>query len=302
MTESYLKSKNPLIVVLGHTAGGKTAFAAALARKVGGEIISADSRQVYRGMDIGTGKDYDDYLVDNERIPAHLIDIVDPGYEYSVFEFQKDFLTAFNDIRQRNRIPFLCGGTGLYLQAVLKEYELISVPPNETLRNDLSLKTIPELTDMLASFRPLHNTTDIENRKRLIRAIEIEMFKKDNPSLSIDFPEFTPVVLGIHYEREERRRRITERLKARLEGGMIQEAENLLASGITPAQLEFYGLEYKYLSWYITGKISYDEMFEGLNTAIHQFAKRQMTWFRKMEREGIRIHWIEGEKSMEEKV
>ena len=296
-------SKSPaLIVVLGHTAAGKTAFAATLAKKAGGEIISADSRQVYRGMDIGTGKDYNDYIVDGQRIKFHLIDIVDAGYEYSVFEFQKDFINTFHDISARNKIPFLCGGTGLYLQAVLKGYEMTGVPINEKLRNELSLKSDEKLIELLLTYRNLHNTTDSIIRSRLIRAIEIEEYKKNNPSQIIHFPEFTPVILGIKYSREERRRRITERLKFRLENGMIDEAEKLIASGITPEILEFYGLEYKYLSWYLKGKISYNEMFESLNTAIHQFAKRQMTWFRKMEREGLKIQWIEGEKSMEKKL
>ena len=302
MIKSELPKKQRLIVVLGHTAGGKTAYAAKLAMKTGGEIISADSRQVYRGMDIGTGKDYDDYIVDGTKINAHLIDIVDAGYEYNVFEFQQDFINAYNAVRKRNNVPFLCGGTGLYIEAVLKGYNMISVPINENLREELAAKSTAELTEILTSMRNLHNTTDTTSRKRLIRAIEIEESKKNNPPAGLNFPEFSSIILGIKYERDERRKRITDRLRLRLENGMIEEAEALISSGISPEKLEFYGLEYKYLAHYLTGKINYDEMFNGLNTAIHQFAKRQMTWFRKMEREGMKIHWIEGEKGMEEKV
>ena len=296
------QDKPLLIVVLGHTAAGKTSFAAELARRTDGEIISADSRQVYRGMDIGTGKDYEDYMVDGQKIKAHLIDIVDPGYEYNVFEFQKDFILAWHDIRSRNKQVILCGGTGLYLEAVLKKYSLINVPLNESLRNELSGKSTSELTAILASFRNLHNTTDTINKKRMLRAIEIEVYKKDNPLPVDDFPDFRYVIFGIKYSRDERRERITRRLQERLKKGMIEEAEKLLKSGIPSETLILYGLEYKYLTLYITGKINYNEMFEGLNTAIHQFAKRQMTWFRKMERDGVKIHWIEGEMEMVEKL
>ena len=294
--------KTRLITILGHTAGGKTAFAARLAKKTGGEIISADSRQVYRGMDIGTGKDYSDYIVNGEKIKVHLLDIVDPGYEYNVHQFQRDFLKAFNSIVENGKIPVLCGGTGLYLEAILKKYELISAPADYVKRKELEGKSMEELAGILLSYRNLHNTTDTLNRKRLIRAIEIEEYKKINPAGTTDLPDFSSIIIGIRFERDERRRRITERLRSRLENGMIEEVNKLLLSGITPLQLEYYGLEYKYLSWYLTEKISYDEMFKGLNTAIHQFAKRQMTWFRKMERDGIQIHWIDGDLSMDEKI
>jgi tRNA dimethylallyltransferase len=219
-----------------------------------------------------------------------------------VFEFQKDFIRAWHDIRSRNKQVILCGGTGLYIEAVLKKYSLINVPLNEKIRNELSGKSITELTDILASFRNLHNTTDTVNRKRLLRAIEIEVYKRDNPAPEDDIPDFRYVVFGIKYSRDERRERITRRLQERLKTGMIEEAEKLLHSGTSTETLILYGLEYKYLAWYITGRISYAEMFEGLNTAIHQFAKRQMTWFRKMERDGIKIHWIAGEMEMEEKL
>jgi tRNA dimethylallyltransferase len=296
------KQKPVLVVVLGHTAGGKTAFAARLAHHIGGEIISADSRQVYRGMDIGTGKDYSDYIVEGERINAHLIDIVDAGYEYSLFEFQKDFIKSFQYIVSHDKMPFLCGGTGLYIQSVLQNYELVPVPSNTALRAKLSGKSNEELTVLLSSYRNLHNTTDITQRDRLIRAIEISEYRKENPQEGSHFPEFTPIVFGINYTREERRKRITARLKIRLESGMIEEAQQLMASGLSAEDLVFYGLEYKFLAWYLSGNITYNELFDGLNTAIHQFAKRQMTWFRKMEKEGVKIHWIDGSTSMDNKI
>ncbi len=295
-------NRDKLVTVLGHTAAGKTAFAARLASKTGGEIISADSRQVYRGMDIGTGKDYSDYHVDGEQINVYLIDIADPGDEYNVHEFQKDFLKAYKIILSKGNIPVLCGGSGMYLEAVLKKYELINVPFNYKIRKDLAKNSMEELARILLTYRYLHNTTDIVSRKRLIRAIEIEAYKKSHPDTVTDFPDFNPIIFGIRFEREERRRRITERLISRLKNGMTEEVEKLLQSGITPAQLEYYGLEYKYLSWYLTGKINYDDMFNKLNTSIHQFAKRQMTWFRRMERDGVKIHWIRGEFSMDEKI
>lgn len=291
-----------LIVVLGHTAAGKTSFAATLAKKLNGEIISADSRQVYKYMNIGTGKDYEDYLIDGEKIKVYLIDLVNPGYEYNVYEYQNDFISAWNEIQSKGKQAILCGGSGLYLDAVIKRYKLISVPVNEGLRKDLSGKSIPELTNILSSLKSLHNVTDTENKKRLLRAIEIEKYIKENPDINTSFPDLRPIVLGIKYSREKRRERITIRLKDRLQKGMIEEVRKLINSGISPDTLVSYGLEYKYLAWYITGKISYEKMFEGLNTAIHQFAKRQMTWFRKMEREGIIIHWMDGEMDLEEKI
>ncbi len=291
-----------LITVLGHTAAGKTSFAARLASCVDGEIISADSRQVYRGMDLGTGKDYGDYIVDGKTVPCHLIDIADPGGEYNVYEFQKDFITAFHDIDSRGKMPVLCGGTGLYLQAAMQGYRLTSVPVNQELRRQMENMTMAELEAWLSSLKKLHNTTDTVNRKRITRAIEIEIYEQEHRFTGPLFPDLRPLIIGIRFDRELRRERITMRLRQRLDAGMAGEVEKLIASGIAPEKLEYYGLEYKFLTWYVTGKISYDEMFAGLNTAIHRFAKRQMTWFRKMEREGIRIHWLDGQLPMEEKI
>jgi tRNA dimethylallyltransferase len=291
-----------LICILGPTASGKTAFAANLAARLGGEIISADSRQVYRNMDIGTGKDLGDYMINGIQIPFHLVDIVNAGSEYNVFQFQKDFLAAFNNIRERGKLPILCGGTGMYIEAVLKAYKLINVPVNEILRKELEPASLEELESRLKLFKQLHNTTDITIRERLIRAIEIEEYYLDHPDEDESFIGLSPVIFGIMVDRESRRKRITERLKYRLQHGMIEEVQNLLDSGITPEKLIFYGLEYKYLTWYLTGKLSYDEMVLQLNTAIHQFAKRQMTWFRKMERDGFKIHWIDGSLDLEEKL
>ena len=294
--------KTNLICVLGHTAGGKTAFAAHLAHKLKAEIISADSRQVYRHMNIGTGKDLEDYVVNGETIPHHLIDIVDPGYEYNVYEYQKDFLRVFHDIRNRERIPVLCGGTGMYIEAVLKAYKLMNVHPDENLRESLKTKDHEDLIKILKSFKPLHNITDTENRKRLIRAIEIEEYYEKNPDLHLRYPEINSVILGIKYDRNSRRKRITERLHRRLEEGMIEEVEGLLNRGISEEKLIYYGLEYKFITLYIKGELSYDEMVAKLNTAIHQFAKRQMTWFRGMERKGFKIYWLDGHMPMREKI
>lgn len=295
-------NKNNIICILGHTAGGKTAFAAHLASRMQTEIISADSRQVYRYMNIGTGKDLEDYIVNGEIIPHHLIDIADPGYEYNVYEYQQDFLRAYREISDQNKIPILCGGTGMYIEAVLKGYKLINVPPNQELRKELASQPDDFLIEKLKSFRNLHNITDIENRKRLLRAIEIEEYYSRNPQLKTAYPDLSPIILGIKYDRESRRRRITERLTKRLDEGMIEEVRSLLDSGVPSGKLVYYGLEYKYITWYIENKLSYHEMFKKLNTAIHQFAKRQMTWFRGMERRGFKIHWMDGHMSMEEKV
>jgi tRNA dimethylallyltransferase len=294
--------KSNLIVVTGPTATGKTTFAANLALHLDGEIISADSRQVYRGMDKATGKDFSDYMVNGKQIPYHLVDIVDPGYEYNVFEFQRDFIAAFNSISARGKLPVLCGGTGLYIESVLKGYRLIDVPENINLKVSLENKPDEELIAKLKSFKTPHNLTDITDRKRLIRAIEIQQYYADHPEIDFSFPEIHPVIFGIHFDRETIRQRITSRLKTRLEEGMVDEIKDLLAKGLKPEQLKFYGLEYKFLTQYVTSEISYDEMFRLLNTAIHQFAKRQMTWFRKMEREGANINWIDGSLSREEKV
>ncbi|MCK4749640.1 MAG: tRNA (adenosine(37)-N6)-dimethylallyltransferase MiaA [Bacteroidales bacterium] len=291
-----------LVVVLGHTAGGKTAFAAQLAHRIGGEIISADSRQVYRGMDIGTGKDYGDYLVEGERIPAYLIDIVDAGYEYNVYLFKQDFLRVFNEIVDRDKVPVLCGGSGLYIESVLRNYKLLHVPVNSKLREDLDTKSYEELEGILRLYGPLHNETDTVNRKRLIRAIEIAMYQDSLPELPDELPAIRPLVLGIKHDRNIRRQRITERLKQRLDEGLVEEVEGLMGQGITPEKMYYYGLEYRFLSQYILQKEPYDEMFSKLNTAIHQFAKRQMTYFRGMERRGIPIHWLDGQFTIEEKI
>jgi len=295
-------NKINLICILGPTASGKTAFASRLAFEIGGEVISADSRQVYRGMDIGTGKDYTDYLVENVQVPYHLIDIIDAGEEYNVFQYQKDFYKIFQEIGNRGVLPVLCGGTGLYIEAVLKGYRLLQVPLNEKLRGELENEGIPSLVARLITYKSVHNTTDTIIRKRLIRAIEIEEYLVTNPPLEDSVPEINPVIFAIDIDRELRRERITLRLKQRLESGMVEEVKTLIEGGVTAEKLEFYGLEYKYLSRYVEGKITFDEMFNSLNIAIHQFAKRQMTWFRKMEKEGTRINWIDAVMSMEEKI
>ncbi|MBE9480564.1 MAG: tRNA (adenosine(37)-N6)-dimethylallyltransferase MiaA [Bacteroidetes bacterium] len=291
-----------MITILGPTATGKTKLAAHVAAKLNGEVISADSRQVYKGMDLCTGKDYDDYIVDGNKIPYFLIDIVDPGYEYNVYEYQRDFLKIYKNIISRQKLPVLCGGTGLYIEAVLKGYKLVRVPENNSLRKKLEKKKTDELIKKLSSFRSLHNVTDSKDRERLIRAIEIQNYYKENPDLISDFPKIKNEIFGIYFDRNIIRRRITERLKARLESGMVDEVNNLLSKGITPEQLKFYGLEYKYITQYIIGELNYNDMFQKLNTAIHQFAKRQMTWFRKMERNGFKIHWINGNSDIEYKV
>ena len=294
--------KYDLITVLGPTASGKTAFASTLAATIGGEILSADSRQVYRGMDIGTGKDLNDYEIDGKHIPYHLIDIVDAGYKYNVFEFQTDFLKAYNTVTSRGNMPIMCGGTGLYLESILKGYRLIPVPENPELRESLQGKTLSELTEILKGYKSLHNTTDVDTTKRAIRAIEIEEYYKQHAVEANSFPNINSLIVGIDISRELRRERITNRLKARLEEGMIAEVERLLQSGISAEDLIYYGLEYKYVTLYLTGKLEYRYMVQELEVAIHQFAKRQMTWFRGMERRGLHIEWLPYQDSMEEKV
>jgi tRNA dimethylallyltransferase len=295
-------SKYDMIVVTGPTASGKTSLASALAVKLNGDVISADSRQVYRNMNLGTGKDYNDYLVGDEKVRYHLIDIVDPGYKYNVFEYQRDFLKVLNDLRSRNKYPVVCGGSGLYIDAIVSGYEMKEVPPDQELRTSLERKSLAELTEILASYRKLHNKTDIDTKKRAIRAIEIELFNSVREDKQSDFPEIKPLIIGIFFGREKRRERISERLKQRFNAGMEDEVRQLLNQGIDRDTLIYYGLEYKYITLYITGKISYNEMYTSLETAIHQFAKRQMTWFRGMERRGITIHWIDGELPREENV
>ncbi|HDR67595.1 MAG TPA: tRNA (adenosine(37)-N6)-dimethylallyltransferase MiaA [Bacteroidaceae bacterium] len=291
-----------LITILGHTAAGKTAVAAHVAFRLDGEIISADSRQVYRGMDIGTGKDYDDYLVQGRRIPCHLIDIVDAGYEYNLFEFLQDFGEAYHRVKEAGHIPVMCGGSGLYIESVIKNYQMVRVPQNPDLRKELEGKDNEELAKELERFGPLHNITDTVNRKRLIRAIEIAEFQSREPERTDAYPSLEPLIIGIKFDRESRRRRITERLKRRLESGMIEEAENLLRSGVGHERLRYYGLEYKYISMYLLGELNHAQMYTELNTAIHRFAKRQMTYFRGMERRGSDIRWLDGYMPMEEKV
>ncbi len=286
---------NELISILGPTATGKTGLAAALAAEIGGEVISADSRQVYRGMDLGTGKDIEDYEVGGINIPYHLIDIADPGEEYNLYRFQQDFLKAYDNILGRDKKAIMCGGTGLYLESVILSYEILEAPPDEELRQELLALSDDELVQRLQSLREVHNITDTTDRERLIRAIEIEETRNQKPGARNHFPEIKHRVFGISLPREEIRSRITKRLKQRLDEGMVEEVKSILASGLKPEQLEFYGLEYKYLTQYATGKISFDEMFRLLNTAIHQFAKRQMTWFRRMEKKGVKIRWIDGD-------
>ena len=296
-----------MITILGPTACGKTALATALAARMGGEILSADSRQVYRGMDIGTGKDLGDYCVDGRQVPYHLIDICEPGTKYNLFQYQQDFLNAYNDIVKRGALPILCGGTGLYIEAVLGSYQLSPVPQNEALRERLEGKSLDELTKILVDLKQqtgsnMHNQTDVDTPQRAIRAIEIEEYNLRTPTALRTFPQIPSLNIGVSIDREERRRRITERLKQRLEEGMVEEIEGLLQRGIPAENLIYYGLEYKYVTEYVIGKLTREEMFRQLEIAIHQFAKRQMTWFRGMERRGFTIHWVEATLPMEEKL
>ena len=302
-----------MITILGPTASGKTPVAARLAAEIGGEIISADSRQVYRRMDIGTGKDLADYVVRNQesgvrrQIPYHLIDIREPGTKYNLFEYQQDFFDAYEAIQSRGAVPILCGGTGLYIEAVLKGYHLSPVPQNQALRDSLEGKSLAELTQMLTDLKAktgsnMHNTTDVDSCQRAIRAIEIETYNIEHPTPRRELPPVDSIIIGIDIDRELRREKITRRLKARLEEGMVEEVKALLDEGIPADDLIYYGLEYKFVTEYLTGKITYDEMFTRLEIAIHQFAKRQMTWFRGMERRGFKIHWIDATLPMEEKV
>jgi len=291
-----------LITILGPTASGKTTFAANLAARLDSEIISGDSRQVYRRMDIGTGKDLADYEVDGKKIPYHLIDIAEPGYKYNVFEFQRDFLNAYQDISERGKMPILCGGTGLYIESVLKGYKLLPVPENKELRERLQNYSLTELTEMLKSYKTLHNTTDVDTVKRAIRAIEIEEYYQSQPMEVSAFPQINSVIIGVDIDREERRRKISARLRSRLDEGMVDEVRAILDSGVSPEDMIYYGLEYKYLTNYIIGNLTYEQMVGELEIAIHQFAKRQMTWFRGMERRGLRINWMDASMPMQEKV
>ena len=294
--------KYDLITILGPTASGKTPLAAHLADKLGTEIISGDSRQIYRRMDLGTGKDLVDYVVDGRPVPYHLIDIVEPGYKYNVFEYQRDFLKAYEEITAKGKLPILCGGTGMYIESVLKGYRLLPVPENPELRASLEGKSLEELTRILEGYKKLHNSTDVDTAKRAIRAIEIEEYYKQQPPEYREFPKLNSLIVGVDIDRELRREKITRRLKQRLEEGMVEEVRGLLAEGIPAENLIYYGLEYKFLTQYAIGELTFDEMFLQLETAIHQFAKRQMTWFRGMERRGFTIHWLDATLPMEEKI
>lgn len=294
--------KYDLITILGPTASGKTPLAASLAYKLGAEIISGDSRQVYRRMDLGTGKDLVDYVVDGHPVPYHLIDIVEPGYKYNVFEYQRDFLKAYEEIISRRKLPVLCGGTGMYIESVLKGYRLLPVPENPELRASLEGKSLEELTRILEKYKKLHNSTDVDTAKRAIRAIEIEEYYKQQSPEYREFPSLKSLIIGVDIDRELRREKITRRLKQRLDEGMVEEVRGLLDEGIPAENLIYYGLEYKFLTQYVIGELSYEQMFQQLEIAIHQFAKRQMTWFRGMERRGFNIHWLDATLPMEEKI
>ena len=291
-----------LITILGPTASGKTPFATALAAELNTEIISADSRQIYRGMDLGTGKDLADYTINDREIPYHLIDIVEPGYKYNVFEYQRDFLKAYETIKQKGCLPVLCGGTGMYLESVLKGYRLMPVPENPELRPRLADKSLETLTRILQQYKTLHNSTDVDTVKRAIRAIEIEEYYAKHPIAEREFPQLNSLIIGVDIDRDLRREKISRRLRQRLDEGMVDEVKQLLAQGIKAEDLIYYGLEYKFLTLYAIGKLTYEEMFTQLETAIHQFAKRQMTWFRGMERRGFTIHWVDATLPTEEKI
>jgi len=294
-------AKFDMVTILGPTASGKTEVAVNLALKIKGEIISADSRQIYREMNLGTGKDLEEYQVNGVDVPYHLIDIAEAGYQYNVFEYQRDFLKVYQSVKGKGTFPVMCGGSGMYLEAILKGYRLIQVPVNEKRRSELQLLSLDELTEILKRYKSINNTSDTENKKRALRAIEIEEYCLAHPETDLSFPEIHSLIVGVKYDRDSRRKRITARLKQRLDNGMIDEVKNLIDKGLKPDDLTYYGLEYKYLTLFITGKLTYNEMFEGLNTAIHQFAKRQMTWFRKMERDGFEIKWLDGYMPVNEK-
>ena len=295
-------NKYELITIIGPTASGKTAFAAALAARLDTEIISGDSRQVYRSMDIGTGKDLADYVVDGKQIPYHLIDICNPGDKYNVFEYQHDFHKAFEEIRKKGKLPILCGGTGMYIESVLRGFKLLDVPQNPALRESLKGKSLAELEQILASYKVLHNKTDVDSAQRAIRAIEIEEFYKTEAPDKREYAPINSLIIGVDIDRDLRREKISRRLRARLDEGMVDEVRAILATGVKPDDLIYYGLEYKFLTLYIIGQLTYDEMVSQLEIAIHQFAKRQMTWFRGMERRGLHIHWLDATLPTDEKI
>ncbi len=290
-----------ILVITGPTATGKTRLAALVADRLGGEVISADSRQVYRGMDIGTGKDLSDYNVDGRSVPVHLVDIVDAGYRYNVYEYQRDFLQVFKDLTVRGVFPVVCGGSGMYVDSIVSGYRLVQVPVNGSLRALLAGRSLEELTEMLSQYKSLHNKTDVDTVKRAVRAIEIADWYAHHPVDETPFPVRNPLVTAVFVDRETRRQRISDRLRVRLEQGMIEEVQRLLAGGIHPDDLIYYGLEYKYITLYLMNRLSRGEMVQKLEVEIHRFAKRQMTWFRGMERRGIAINWIDGSLSDEEK-
>ncbi len=297
-----LISNYDILIVTGPTASGKTSLAVAIAKKTGGEIISADSRQVYRGMNLGTGKDYEDYVIDGTRIPCHLIDIADPGYKYNVFEYQRDFTAVYNSLKGRKIFPVVCGGSGMYADSIISGYKMVEVSPDSGLRSNLEKKSMEELIEILSTYKKLHNTTDFDTKKRVIRAIEIEHFNQNKAKPVSKFPKISSLVVGLLPDRDSRRMNISNRLKQRLEAGMVDEVRQLMEQGVDSETLIYYGLEYKFITFYLTGKMSYDDMVSDLETAIHQFAKRQMTWFRGMERRGVRINWLDAKLPMEEKI
>jgi len=297
-----LENNYDLISITGPTASGKTSLAVAVAHKLNGEVISADSRQVYRRMNIGTGKDYGDYIVNGTQIPYHLIDIVEPGEKYNVFEYQRQFFKVYESLRERGIFPVVCGGSGMWIDSVINGYQMIEVPPDDDLRKQLEEKTLEELIEILASLKKLHNTTDVDSKKRAIRAIEIEYYVRQNNANVTVTSKLNPLVVGVLPDREQRRENIARRLQQRLNEGMVEEVKALLNSGITPEELIYYGLEYKFITLYLINKITYDQMVLSLQTAICRFAKRQMTWFRGMERKGTKIHWIDARLPLDDKV
>ena len=297
-----LISNYDLLLVTGPTASGKTSLAVAIAKKLGGEIISADSRQVYRGMNLGTGKDYNDYFIEGQQIPCHLIDIADPGYKYNVFEYQRDFIKVYKNLKDHNIFPVVCGGSGMYADSIISGYKMVEVAPDSGLRSNLEKKSMEELIEILSTYKKLHNTTDIDTKKRVIRAIEIEHFNQNKTKPVSKFPKIRSLVVGILPDRESRRMNISNRLKQRMGAGMVDEVKMLMEQGLTADALIYYGLEYKFITLYLTGKMPYDAMVNDLEIAIQQFAKRQMTWFRSMERRGVKINWLDGKLSLEEKM